>query len=132
MTIIATVFAEEEPVERRKEYRLKTNRPVTLTVLGAIGQPVMEGYFLDLSGSGLSLRLPLPAPCGAAVKIDAQDMLMLGEITRCTPVEGAYVVGIQLSHSLAALAELDRLNRALLREDYGSGQRQPNRAKTAK
>ena len=88
-----------------------------LTVLSAIAQPVMEGCVTDVSGSGLRLRLPLPVPCGASVKVDSQDMLMLGEITRCEPERGAYVVGVHLSHSLAALKELEQLNRALFRED---------------
>jgi PilZ domain len=116
--LIRAVPAEERSVERRRENRLKTNRPVTLTILGAIAQPLMEACVLDMSGSGLCLRLPLPVPCGAAVKVDAHDMLMLGEITRCTPEDGAYTVGIHLSHSLAALPELERLNRTLLREDH--------------
>jgi hypothetical protein len=126
----ANTRAEECSVERRKENRLKTDRPVTLKVLGAISQPLIEGCVLDMSGSGLCLRTPLPLPCGASVKIDAQDMLLLGEVTRCFPANGAYTVGVHLSHSLAALAELERLNRALLREDNWAPARRTTDEKT--
>jgi len=85
-----------------------------LRVLGAAPGPVMEACVLDFSGSGLRLRTPLQIPCGAPVRVDAQDLLMLGEICRCQPDHGAYTVGVRLSHSFTALAELERLNRALV------------------
>jgi hypothetical protein len=37
------------------------------------------------------------------------------------PERGAYIIGLHLSHSLAALAELQRLNRALLNDEFWSG-----------
>jgi hypothetical protein len=83
----------------------------------------MEAQVLDASGSGLRMRVPSMIPCGAAVKVDAQDMLMLGEVTRCEQEQGAHVIGVHLSHSLAALAELQKLNRALLGEDVWTGSR---------
>lgn len=69
---------------------------------------------MDVSGSGLRLRTPLPMPCGAMVRVDASEMLMLGEVCRCDPERDAYVVGIELSHSLAGLSQLDRLNHDLI------------------
>ena len=90
----------------------------------------MEAQVLDASGSGLRLRVPEVIPCGAPVKVDAQDMLMLGEVTRCEPEQGAYIVGLHLSHSLAALAELQKLNRALLGEDAWSLSREKVRSRT--
>jgi PilZ domain-containing protein len=92
-------------------------------VLGPIAQPVMEAQVLDASGSGLRLRVPWVIPCGAPVKVDAQDMLMLGEVTRCEPDQGAHIVGLHLSHSLEALAESQKLNRALLGEDVWANSR---------
>jgi hypothetical protein len=102
-------------VERRGETRVKLNvkQPVILTVLGAKGNHVIEAYLLEISGSGLQLRLPKPVPCGAPVKIESRDTLMLGEVRRCEPEAGAYTVGVQLSPELSSLTELERLNRAL-------------------
>ncbi len=77
----------------------------------------MSGRVLDLSGSGLRVRVPLPIPCGAPVKVETSETLMLGEVCRCDPVEGAYEAGLMVAHVLTALADLRRLNQALLDED---------------
>lgn len=103
--------------ERRREQRLLANTAVTITILGILGEPKAVGTVLDMSGSGLRLKLPLPIPCGAPVKLETDDMLMLGEVVRCEPLDQSYAVGLSLSHSLAALSELERLNRALLGHD---------------
>jgi hypothetical protein len=110
-------------VERRKEPRLKARQPVTLTVLGVLGSHLIEACVLDMSGSGLQLRVPAPVACGTAVKIDARHTLMLGEVCRCEPAEGAYTVGVQLSHTLSSLMELELLNRALIGEGQGQGRK---------
>jgi hypothetical protein len=70
-----------------------------------------------MSGSGLRIKLALPIPCGAPVKLETEDMLMLGEVVRCEALGQSYSVGLSLSHSLVALSELERLNRALLGHD---------------
>jgi hypothetical protein len=103
--------------DTRRERRLPANTPVTITVLGILGEPKAVGTVLDMSGSGLRLRLPMPIPCGAPVKLETDDMLMLGEVVRCEPQGQSYSVGLSLSHSLAALSDLERLNRALLGPD---------------
>ncbi len=100
--------------EQRLEQRLAADTSVSVTVLGVLGSPRFLGIIVDMSGSGLRLKLPLPVPCGAAVKIETGDMLMLGEVVRCEPVGETYSVGVSVSQSLTALAELERLNRALL------------------
>jgi hypothetical protein len=103
-------------VERRKETRVKFNvkQPVILTVLGPKGNHVIEAYLLDMSGNGLQLRAPMPVSCGAAIKIESGNTLMLGEVCRCEPEAGAYAVGVQLSQDLSSLMELELLNRALI------------------
>ena len=107
----------EQRRENRREQRLPVNAPVTITVLGILGEPKAVGTVLDISGSGLRLKLPMPIPCGAPVKLETEDMLMLGEVVRCEPLGQSYSIGLSLSHSLAALSELERLNRALLGHD---------------
>ena len=83
-------------------------------MLGAKASRLIEGCVLDMSGSGLQLRVPAPIPCGTPIKIDGKNTLMLGEVCRCEPAEGAYTVGVQLSHTLASLMELELLNHALI------------------
>jgi hypothetical protein len=84
-----------------------------VTLLGEPKQPQIAGRVVDMSGSGLKLILPLPIPCGAAVKIEGDDMLVLGEVCRVELVRGAYDVGLKISHTLGSLAELKTMNRAL-------------------
>ncbi len=103
-------------MERRKEPRLKVKQPVTLTVLDAKSRRLIEACVLDISGSGLQLRLPIPVPCGMAVKIEGGDTLMLGEVCRCEPAGGAYAAGVQVSQTLSSLMELELMNRALIGE----------------
>lgn len=88
-------------------------------VLGAKGNHLIEACVLDMSGGGLKLRAPAPVPCGTLVKIDGGNTLMLGEVCRCEPEEGAYTVGVQLSHTFSSLMELELLNRALIGEEHG-------------
>jgi hypothetical protein len=81
---------------------------VALTALGSEASPVMEACLVEMSGRVLRLRAPRPIPCGAPVKVEATDTLMLGEVIRCDPEGGAYTIGVQLSHSLAAVGGVAR------------------------
>jgi PilZ domain len=100
--------------DQRLEQRFAASTSVAVTILGVLGEPKFLGVIVDMSGSGLRLNLPLPVPLGAPVKIETGDMLMLGEVVRCEPAGQTFSVGIAVSQSLTALAELERLNRALL------------------
>ena len=105
---------DKNDVERRKEVRILGATPVTVKVLGILPQPPMAGRVLDMSGSGLRVEVPLPIPCGASVRVETADTLMLGDVCRCEPRGDRYAVGLMLSHSLDRLLDLERLNRALL------------------
>jgi hypothetical protein len=110
-------------VERRREPRFQTNATVTVTVLNTLEQPAMSGLVSDMSGRGLRLTVPHPIPYGAAVKVEGNDMLVLGDVSRCQPAGSGYTVGLALTHSLTMLAELASLNRALLGEGSSKGDR---------
>ena len=59
------------------------------------------------------MRISQPVPCGAPVRIDTSEILLLGEVCRCVPEEGAYTLGIQLSETLNVREDLPRLRDAL-------------------
>ena len=106
-------------MERRKEQRHKVDRPAKVTALGTdrAGSAV-DGQILEIAGSGLRLTVPCPFEYNSPVRVDAQGVMMLGEVTRCEPDSGgAFILGVQLSHSFAALPELESLNQALHGED---------------
>jgi PilZ domain len=85
-------------MERRKEPRLKANQPVMVTALSLIGMPPISGRVLDMSGSGLQLRLPTPVPCGSSVKVESPHMTMLGEVSRCQDDGNDFIVVLQILH----------------------------------
>lgn len=75
------------------------------------------GAVIDQSGSSLRLKMPNPIPCGAPVKVETGDMLMLGEVVRCEPSGQTYTIGLKVSQLVPCLSDLERLNRALLGYD---------------
>ncbi len=103
---------------RRREPRFQPNIPVSLKVLGWPPGPIMDGHVRDVSGSGMRVRVPLPVACGASVQIESNGTLSLGEICRCNPVEDAYELGIQLSHTLASLKQLDQATREQIEYEH--------------
>ncbi len=100
-------------VERRREERIQTDQPAKISVLGTAITDV-EAQILDFSGRGLRLLADHPVAFGAAVKIEAEDELLLGEVRYCQPANGNYELGLELQHSLHGLKELTRLNQRLL------------------
>jgi len=89
---------------------------VTLTVLDPREPFTLNAQVIDLSGSGMLVSVPSPIPCGAPVKVEGNDMLLLGEVCRCDAGRHQYRVALEIHHSLAALSELERMNRAILGE----------------
>lgn len=107
----------EKRAERRKEFRFKTNQPGMVTVLGGpIGKrsPVLDACLLDMAGSGLRLRAPEALACGTPVRIDANEISVLGNVLRCVAEDGAYTVGIELTKGLGPLNDMEKLNQALM------------------
>jgi hypothetical protein len=86
-------------MECRKEPRLKANQPVIVSSFGLMPMPPVSGRTLDMSGSGLRLRLPNQIPCGSPVKVEAEHMVMLGEVSRCQFEGGCYTVSLMLLQS---------------------------------
>jgi hypothetical protein len=99
--------------ERRREPRSKANHSALLTAPGA---PPLEAWVRNVSAKGVGLRVPQPIPVGTAVRVEADELLLFGTITRCEPVDGAYEVGVVLCCPLAMLSELRKLNAALFVE----------------
>jgi hypothetical protein len=100
--------------ERRKEPRLVTNLPVMVTVLGIHPQEAISGQVLDMSGGGVLLGLRVSVPCGSPVKVEGDDMLLLGEVCRSEADAEQYRVAVIIRHFVDGLAELERMNAALL------------------
>lgn len=74
----------------------------------------MRARILDFSGRGMRLLVDRSLPSGAAVKVETEDALLLGETCYSLPTSGGFEVGLELQHSLNGLRELARLNRQLV------------------
>jgi PilZ domain-containing protein len=105
-------------MERRKEPRLKIKHDVTIVLLGQTVTPTMQAKLLDISGSGMRLRVPAEIPCGTGIKIYSKNGLVLAEVIRCVREGSSYAVAVTLLHSLCVFKDLEVLNRALFGEEY--------------
>lgn len=70
------------------------------------GHAPMPGVVVDVSHYGLGLQLPQAVAVGAAIQVEADDALLLGEIRYCQPHGDGYRVGLAIRHTLADLAQL--------------------------
>ena len=86
-------------MERRREPRLRANQPVIVSSFGLLPMPPLAGLTMDMSGSGLRLRLPNPIPCGSPVKVETRQMVMLGEVNRCQYDSDSYIVSLMMLHT---------------------------------
>lgn len=101
-------------MERRRQIRVEANEPVVVTELGANRHHPMGGMIQDVSGDGMLIRLPRALPAEALVRVEASNMLLLGEVVRCETEGHEFRAALTIRHSLQNLQDLENLNRALL------------------
>lgn len=100
-------------MERRREPRFFSNERAFVTVLGAT-EIILCAEAVDVSGRGLKLHSTIPIAAGAAVKIQMNDSLMLGEVCYSAPDGGRFTIGIKIEQMLTGLKELARLRSRLV------------------
>ncbi len=96
----------------RREPRFGIRLPAVVTVLSTDDSltsisPV-TAQIRNASGHGLALEMSAPVSPGAALKVEMEDALLLGEAVYCRSVPGGYVVGLHLDQVLNGLAELSK------------------------
>ena len=97
----------------RSESRPRVAGPLEVIVLGQRDVPI-PGQVATLSGEELRLLLKTAVHPGAAVRIDVDGTVLLGEVCYCMPEEGAHAVGVHLQHAITLSDELARLMQRLL------------------
>lgn len=100
-------------MERRREVRIRTDTPVELTVLGS-GEASGPAQAVEFSGHGLQVVVHRPIPVNAAVKVEGDNWMMLGEVCYCRPEGIHFVAGLKIDQTLENLRELAELNENLL------------------
>ena len=80
--------------EKRGEPRYRTNDPAYVEVLTKAALRV-PATVIDVSRSGLRIKLRLPVPVHAHVEITIRgSLVLLGEIRYCSPLRGYYHAGV--------------------------------------
>jgi hypothetical protein len=111
-------------MERRREARIRTDKPVELTVLGS-EQASGPAQAVEFSGHGLQLILHRPVPVNAAVKVEGDDWMMLGEVCYCRQEGIHFVAGLKIEQTLENLKELAELNKNLLSTERNTERKEP-------
>lgn len=110
-------------MDRRREARIQTDDPVTLTILAEPGVRIVAATAVELSGRGMRVRAPIAVEIGSAVKAETRDALFLGEVCHCKWDGDAYTIGLDLDQALTGLLELARCNEMLTDESTCRRQR---------
>jgi hypothetical protein len=94
-------------MEQRREPRFEADRPVTVTVLTE--PPTrLEARVQNASGRGLGLLIPEAVDPGAAIRIEIDDSMVLGEAIYCRHERDGHFIGVELDQVLVGLTELGR------------------------
>jgi hypothetical protein len=101
--------------------------PASITILKPPGHAAMQGVFVDIWGSGTTLRVPRLIPCGGLLKIETEDALMLGEVVLAEPDGTGFQILVTLRHVLPDFPVLRSLNQALLAEQEDANASSPVR-----
>jgi hypothetical protein len=96
--------------------QLQMGGPVHVTVLAEC-EPGSPGTVAKSLNESVELLLDKPAPLGAAVKLEGNDALFLGEVFSCRPAGTGFAIGVEIQHALYNTQELARLAKRILDED---------------
>ena len=94
-------------MDQRREPRFEVDQPVAVTVL-CEPQTRIAARVKNASGRGLGLVTAAPLPPGAALRIEIQDAIVLGEAIYCREDPEGHFIGVELDQVLVGLTELAR------------------------
>jgi hypothetical protein len=92
-------------MKERREPRFEVNQSIWITLFG---DPDIQlpARVKNVSGRGLGLELEGPVATGAALKLELDDTLLLGEVIYCRKDASCYYIGVEIEQSLQGLADL--------------------------
>src|SRR5437879_2498150 len=96
--------------------QLCPGQPVRLTVL-VEPETGVPARVLEASPAAIKVLIDKPADAGAAIRLEGENTLFLGEVRSCRYSGGQFALDIELRHALYNTQELARLARRLLHED---------------
>ena len=92
-------------MKQRRDPRFVADQSVWITLFG---EPDIQlpARVKNVSGRGLGLELDGPVAAGAALKLELDDTLILGEVIYCRQQGETYYIGVEIEQTLANLADL--------------------------
>src|SRR5579872_4568244 len=98
---------------RRRYERMPVDQPVTVTLMS--NPPVrFEGRLVNWSGKGACVEMGKELPSRSLIKIELDDMLLLGEVVHSRRVGERFQHGVKLEHALYHMREVAEVTRRLL------------------
>ena|ERR1700730_9700308 len=92
--------------DRRSEPRFPVDQPVVVTILDSGEREPFQGTVVDLSRSGLGVRVPYPIDLGCHIEIRWLRGTVIAEVRNCLQMSPYnYRVGLKTSE-VRALAEI--------------------------
>ena len=94
-------------MDQRREPRFEADQAVVITILTE--QPTrMTARVRNASGRGLGLLVASRVEPGAAIRIEIEDAVVLGEAIYCRQEADGHFIGVELDQVLVGLTELGR------------------------
>ncbi|MBZ5625307.1 MAG: PilZ domain-containing protein [Acidobacteriia bacterium] len=94
-------------MNKRREPRFEADQSVVVTVLGD-HELRHAALVKNASGRGIAIEMPAAVAIGAALKIECDDSILLGEAVYCKAGPGSHLVGVELDQMLCGLTELGK------------------------
>lgn len=96
-----TCIALNSENEGRREPRLPVQLPGAVLALSGEGERSVPGMVLDVSLSGLRLRIPQSVASGTMIFVEMASTLVVGEVRHCVEKNGHFEVGIEITDVLS-------------------------------
>lgn len=94
---------------------LSAGQKVRMSVLGAGGE-TEEAQVVAVSATDAAMWGTRPIPLDTALRIDAGDAMLLGEVVSCRKGDGVYAINVHLSQIIPSLSDLGRIVSAVMCE----------------
>jgi hypothetical protein len=104
----------------RERFQIQSHQSAQVTPLEGACLPV-GGQILSLSGKDMELIVDQPLAPGTAVRVQARNWLMLGEVLYCSREHSLHKTRLRLEHALPGVRELADMNRRF----FGQAARAP-------
>lgn len=103
----------------QQAYRLESGQNIRCSVLSEQAWKA-TGEIIHVSQKSVSLRLPIAAAYGTAVRLDVDDALILGTVAGCTRAGADFLLNITMEQVIPSVSNLARLVATILQQSPDS------------